>query len=202
MSVIEEWKSDLRCDEGDKERYRNWGFTIYRTGYGPSTDQQWQRLLQTIQTHAHKTTLSVTQATVDDPGFQHIWSLFHLDARSDIALAGLDMDQLRLLYNNGDGGGPMNTDLRSHRVFLVADDEILSDVDAFTVKCVEVDYRTEDYIPRNPRFGGQRYFGWMPMKAGCVAGLWKHLEFRDLDRIAPPTIGGSHLVIWEDPTWL
>jgi hypothetical protein len=79
----------------------------------------------------------VTGATENDPSFQQIWSLFCLDASSDPALGVLDMDQLRLLYRNGDGGAPINADLRSHRVFLVADDEILSDTDAFTVKCRE-----------------------------------------------------------------
>lgn len=165
---------DLRyySDEGHPVGYRNWGFTVYRTGYGPSSDEQWQRLLQTIQTHAYEKTLSVTCLPEDDPGFQQIRSPFRIDARSDAALAGLDVDQLRLLYNNNiDGGPPMNADLRSHRVFLVADDEILSDVDASTVKCVEADYQAADHIPRNTRLGGQRYFGWMSMRAGSVVEL-------------------------------
>jgi hypothetical protein len=55
----------------------------------------------------------------------------------------------------------MNADLRSHRMFLVADEEVLSDADAFLVRCVEADYEAADYVPRNTRMGGQRYFGWM-----------------------------------------
>lgn len=105
------------------------------------------------------------------------------------------MDQL---HNNGDGGIPMNADLRSHRVILVADGEALLDVDAFTVKGVDADYRAEDHTPRNTRLGGQRYFDWMPMKAECVAGLWKNLETFPFQQIAPATIGGSHLVVWKD----
>lgn len=33
----------------------------------------------------------MTDATEDDAGFQEVWSLFRMDARSDAALAGLDM---------------------------------------------------------------------------------------------------------------
>ncbi|KAH8706872.1 hypothetical protein GQ44DRAFT_818466 [Phaeosphaeriaceae sp. PMI808] len=79
----------------DEDRYRVWGFTIYRTDYEPLADQQWQQLLRTIQTHAYEKTLRVTGAAEDDPGFQYIWSLFLVDARSNSALAGLDIDQLR-----------------------------------------------------------------------------------------------------------
>jgi hypothetical protein len=111
------------------------------------------------------------------------------------------MDQLRLLYRNGDGGAPMNVDLRSHRVFLVADDEVLSDANAFMVKCVEADYEAADNVSRDPRRVPQRYFGWMPMRAGQVVELWKDLEDRDLSELAPPTIGASHLVVWENTSY-
>jgi hypothetical protein len=91
----------------------------------------------------------------------------------------------------------MNADYNLHRIFLVADDEVLSDPSHPTpvIKCVDADYRAEDYIPQNTRVGGQRYFGWMPMKAGSVAELWAHLDLFDMNRIAPQTIGGSHLVV-------
>ncbi|EMD65301.1 hypothetical protein COCSADRAFT_35365 [Bipolaris sorokiniana ND90Pr] len=181
--------------------HRNWGFTIYCTGYGPSSDQQWQKLLQTIQVKAHEGALDRTETTEQDPGFQQIWSLFRLDARSDPALASLGIDRLRDLYNHGEGGQPMNTDYKLHRIFLFADDEVLSDPAGSIVKCVDADYRVEDYIPRNTRMGGQRYFGWMPMRAGSVAELWFQLDTWELERIAPLTIGGSHLVIWDGDHW-
>jgi hypothetical protein len=123
MSSVAKWMKALIYSSEDCESLiRNWGFTIYRTGYGSSSDEQWQDLLQKIQTHAYKNALRMTSATEDDAGFQEIWSLFRMDARSDAALASLDMDQLRQRYNNGDGSPPMNKDHRSHRVFLVADD--------------------------------------------------------------------------------
>ncbi|OAL04191.1 hypothetical protein IQ06DRAFT_199246, partial [Phaeosphaeriaceae sp. SRC1lsM3a] len=176
---------------------RNWGFTVYRTSYEPSTEEQWQRFLEKVQTHAYKQTLEVADASENDPYFLQIWSLFRIDARSHPALAGLGLDELRRLYNSGDGGPPVNADLRSHRVFLVADDDVLSDVDTFTVKCVEADYEASNHIPRNARLGRQRYFGWMPMKAGYIVQLWKELETFPFETIAPQTIGESHLVIWE-----
>jgi hypothetical protein len=107
----------------------------------------------------HKGALSVIESAEEDPGFQKLWSLFYLDARSNSALAGLDIDQLRQLYNSGEGGQPMNADYKLHRIFLFADDEVLSDPAASIVKCVDVDYRAEDHIPQNTRVGGKRYFG-------------------------------------------
>jgi hypothetical protein len=141
--------------------------------------------------------LSATESTEDNSGFQQLWSLFHLDARSDPALAGLDMDQLRQLYNSGEGGQPMNADYNLHRIFLFADDKVLSDPTASIIKCVDADYRAEDYVPRNKRMGGQRYFGWMRMRAGSVAELWVCLDLFEMSTIAPLTIGGSHLVVWD-----
>jgi hypothetical protein len=198
----ERWLLDLHpIIDGEvyEDRHRNWGFTIYRTAYGPSTDQQWQRLLQTIQTHAYKSTLSITGITGDDPIFQKLWSLFCLDARSDASLSGLNVDQLRLLYNNHkEGPPPMNTDYKLHRIFLVADDETFRDIEPDIIKAMDADYRAEDYVPKNNRCGGQRYFGWMPMRAGYVAELWARLDIWELQRIAPSTIAGSHLVVWDD----
>lgn len=69
------------------------------------------------------------------------------------------MDQLRQLYNSGDRGQPMNMDYNLHRIFLFADDEVLSDPAASIVKCVDADYCANDHIPQNKRMGGQQYFG-------------------------------------------
>lgn len=200
MSSVAKWMKTLTYSSEDCESLiRSWGFTIYRTGYGPSSDQQWQDLLQKIQTYAYKNALRMTGATEDDAGFQEIWSLFRMDARSDAVLAGLDMDQLRQRYNNGVGGPPMNKDHRSHQVFLVADDEVLSSVDATTtiIKCVDADYQAADHVPQNWRLDTQRYFGWMTMLASCVAELWVELGFFPLQQFAPATNGESYLEVWD-----
>ncbi|KAF2820808.1 hypothetical protein CC86DRAFT_332805 [Ophiobolus disseminans] len=199
-----EWHEQLRYlseTVAIVDDFRNWGYTIYRTAYGPSTDERWQQLLDKIRTQAYAATSRVCQTTADDPTVQQIWALFRLDARSDPALEGLSMDQLRLLYGNGDGGVPMNADLKTHRVFLLADKEVLSDAEVSLIKCVQADYEAADYVPRNTRVGGQSFFGWMPMKAAEIVELWKELEYNDLERLAPPTIGVSHPETWKNMAW-
>ncbi|OAK96382.1 hypothetical protein IQ06DRAFT_351812 [Phaeosphaeriaceae sp. SRC1lsM3a] len=169
---------------GEADLIRTWGFPIYRTAYGPSTDQKWEQLLKTIRTHAYDNTLRITEATEDDPIFQQIWSFFRLDARSNAALSGLTFEQLRLLYIKSDGGVPVNSNLPSHRVFLVVDEEVLSGVEGCIVKCVEADYLAEEHVSRNPRCP-QRYWGFMKMRADAVVQLWKELQlfkFRPLRR--------------------
>ena len=103
------------------------------------------------------------------------------------------MDQLRQLYNSGEGGQPMNADFKSHRIFLFADDEVLSGVDSI-VKCVDADYRAEVFLPRHTR--GQRYAGWMRMNARSIANFWIELGFQHICEIAPPIIEGIQLVVW------
>jgi hypothetical protein len=115
--------------------------------------------------------LRVCQATADDPAVQQIWSLFRLDARSDPTLDGLSMKQLQLLYRTHDGGVPINADLRSHRVFLLADEDVLSAAATFLVKCVVADYEAADHVPRNTWQGGQWYFGWMRMRSAEIVEL-------------------------------
>lgn len=203
MSTATEWLRHLHYPsevEGEEDLIRTWGFTIYRTAYCSSTDQKWEQLLKTIRTHAYDNTLRITEATEDDPIFQQIWSLFRLDARSDAALSGLTFEQLRLLYINSDGGVPVNSNLRSHRVFLVVDEEVLSGVEGCIVMCVEADYLAEEHVSHNPRCP-QRYWGFMKMRADEVAQLWQELKLFDFQTIAPETIGGSHLVVWEDQRW-
>ncbi|KAI8938332.1 hypothetical protein NX059_005983 [Plenodomus lindquistii] len=112
------------------------------------------------------------------------------------------MDQLRSFYRNGGNGDnntPMNADLRTHRVFLVADDDVLSDTDnaftikhdCFTVKCVEADYEAANHVGDARRCMPQRYFGWMPMRAGYVIELWRNLRDHEMQTIAPEMIGGE-----------
>lgn len=195
-----QWLNELLISpDDDYAGHRHWDFTIYRTGYGPgaSSDQQWQRLLKLIQTSAHEEAFdaieSEEQDPKDDPDFQKLWSLFHLDACSDPSLAGLDMDQLRQLYNSGEGGQPMKANFKSHRIFLFDDYEVLSGVDSI-VKCVDAGYRAEDYLPRHTR--GQLYAGWMRMNARSIANFWIELGLHYMCDTAPPVIGGIQLVNW------
>jgi hypothetical protein len=109
------------------------------------------------------------------------------------------MEQLRLRYRSGDGGVPVNAYLRSHRVFLSAGGEVLSNADTSVVICVEVDYEAADYVPRNSRGGwGRRYcLGCMLIKVAEIVALWKELEDNDLEMLAPQMIEGNSAKIWE-----
>ncbi|KAH3906895.1 hypothetical protein HBH56_198930 [Parastagonospora nodorum] len=196
----EEWLSHLhRLIDRDNYIYaddlRNWGFTIYRTCYTPSSDEKWPQLLETIQTCAHNDVLSQTQSKEDDAQFKKVMSLFRLDARSEPSLSALTIPQLRELYNTTSTDPPLNSDFPLRRVFLVASAETFwADEPDTVITCVDADYRTENYVSRG-RYT-QQYFGWMPMRARCVAEFWEELQWREMDRIAPQTIGGRHLVVW------
>ncbi|KEY74480.1 hypothetical protein S7711_10855 [Stachybotrys chartarum IBT 7711] len=106
-----------------------WGFTIYRT-YDGGCDLEWTMLLETIRLHQAAHT---------------ILSLFHLDPRSEPKLLGMDMDQLRAVYDDPDapgGGKGMHADGEGCRgFFLMADAEVLEGVadGSFAFKIVEVD---------------------------------------------------------------
>ncbi|RYP65974.1 hypothetical protein DL771_008021 [Monosporascus sp. 5C6A] len=182
--------------------YPNWGFTIYRTQYGGSSDQKWQALLDKIQAQLVEELEEEGGDDDDDAqAREKLSSLFRLDARSDAGLLQhASMDQVRQLYQDNQGGSPLNADLPTHRYFLLADAEVLEDAGRgeFWVKCVQPDYVAADYVPKNARLGGgQRYFGWMKMTTRSVFDLWRELDTRHLEGIAPQTIGGMHLVMWD-----
>lgn len=179
---------------------RNWGFTIYRTEYGELSDQKWQALLDKIHTQVAEE-LEVHGGD-DQQTVEKMLSLFRLDARSDAdLLQHRSMDDVRQLYqDNQVSRGGLDANLPTHCCFLLADAEVLEAVGCgeYFVKCVQVDYVAADHIPKNTRLGwGQRYFGWMKMTTRSILDLWWELDARDLPSIAPPTIGGMHLVTWD-----
>ncbi|KAI3542565.1 hypothetical protein CSPX01_06770 [Colletotrichum filicis] len=72
--------------DGDvSEFYGSWGFTIYRTAYGPGTDAQWRTLLDKIRAQVVSEIECYLEAGDEDVAAQ-LKSLFVLDARSDAAL--------------------------------------------------------------------------------------------------------------------
>jgi hypothetical protein len=187
--------------------YHPFGFSIYRTAYGSCSEQNWQALLGGIHANVVEQMTGPDGTYQADPVAQHILSLFRLDARSDPdTLAGFDMEEVRNVYKNGNGGQPMNANDKVRRCFLLVDKEVIEEHQAVSrtpgyrpwVKCVEVDYVTSDHVPRNIRLGGQRYFGWMKMAIKSVPQLWSMLGLKWPSELAPPTIGGANLVVWED----
>jgi hypothetical protein len=86
--------------------------------------------------------------------------LFKLDARSDPAASDdLTLEEVRQLHHEGKGGPPMNTDKGPWRVFILADAEVLANLDFSAIKCVVADDDAAVCVPQNSYFGPQRYFG-------------------------------------------
>ena len=75
----------IQPDEDCDQFLVPWGFTIYRTFYGPGFDEQWFKLLQTI-TAGTKHRLSEMEGGEDTVVTTKILELLHLDARSDRTL--------------------------------------------------------------------------------------------------------------------
>jgi hypothetical protein len=126
-------------------------------------------------------------------------SLFRLDVHSDTdTLKDLDMNSLRVLYKESMEGNLMNVNDMRRRHFILVDCEVLASGFRMGtwVKYVDADYVADNYIAKSRRVT-QRYFGWMKMTTRSLVELWECLILRDLERIAPPAIGGACLVTWD-----
>ncbi|KAI8208227.1 hypothetical protein K4K52_001541 [Colletotrichum sp. SAR 10_76] len=168
------------------EYYRSWGFTIYRTAYGPATDAQWRILLDKIRTQAVSEVDGYVETGEEDVAAQ-LKSVFVLDARSDAAL---------LADKTMDESLPVMHDEPNQRAFLLADDEVLEGVNRdpyFWVKCVEADF-VERCLSEADRDTGARgrgrtaagtWSGWMKMTTRSVVDLCAEMLVRDLASIAP-----------------
>ncbi|KAG8156910.1 hypothetical protein KVR01_013323 [Diaporthe batatas] len=190
--------------ESDRyQYYHNWGFTIYRTAYGATTDQQWLSLISKIEARALD---EIEAHGASEPAAPTLRSLFRLDPRSDPdRLDGLSMDQVRELYQEGeanprDGKMPiMHAYNPTRRHFLLADAEVLDAVgrDEFWVKCVQADYHDAHYVPKHPFMAGQAFLGWTNMTTRSILELWWDLANRDLVGIAPPVIKGQQTTLYD-----
>jgi hypothetical protein len=177
--------------EEDREQFLlPWGFIIYRTFYGPGSDERWAKLLQTITTGV-ESGLNRMDGARDTAATAKVLGLFKLDARSDPALlAGLTLEDVRKLYLEGGPGVQLtNMDNGPWRLFLLADAEVLGEADPGLLKVVEGDYDPADRVPKNTRCGPQRYFGWITMSSTTVAELWQELFSYYLWEVAGGTTG-------------
>ncbi|APA10646.1 predicted protein [Sclerotinia sclerotiorum 1980 UF-70] len=185
----------VRVSDNQEVRHETWGFTIYRTAYtGSQDDQRWDILIDAITSSVYNVIMTSPEGTSgsNNEEAQLLWSLFDLDLKVNSTLKDLDMDDLRKTHQEG---GSQN----GRGCFLLVDQEVLTDVDGkgdYWIKCVQADYKASDYVPRNSRVT-QRYFGWLKVKIKKTFELWEKLVmFGELERIAPPTIGGVQ-VIWD-----
>ena len=186
----------------DDASYVNWGFTIYRTAYGGTTDQAWQTLLRKIQDDLaeegayykehHDDYWSTKPANPE--AADKFMSLFKLDPRSDPdLLEGATMAQVREIYQKGIGGPPMTHEIPQYHLFLLADTEVLDAVakGEFWMKCVQGEYKAEDYtikdeegVPTEQLF----YYGYIKMTVQSLLVLWDRLSIRNLGDFSPPFI--------------
>lgn len=192
-------------DAKTEDLYDRWGFTIYRTAYGGETNIYWEALLQTLHTNV---LVAITQYHEDEPdereanAVELLLELLRLDNRSDPALDGKSLDELRDAYHREPFGwlkrqpgaieGPPNPS-----VFLVADADVLKSVEAgtYVFKCVDMDFFQRSHVqsPRVP----QDYYGWMLMSPIAVLPLWQRLWRSDvLENIAPPVRFGQPMKVW------
>ncbi|KAK3315447.1 hypothetical protein B0H66DRAFT_565376 [Apodospora peruviana] len=129
-----------------------WGFVIYRTAYGPGSDELWQSLLGQIQSAVQTSILALAQPSIFRPDEQvdpehvavchQLASLFHLDTREDErTLGGASMDSVREIAKReveaieAAAAGGMGDDehqltrreanLHRNHVFLYVDDQVL-----------------------------------------------------------------------------
>ena len=209
--------------------YTQWGYTLYRTAYGPGTDRQWAMLVETIRTVV-RVSLECLQREAEfecqrEAEFgrydeeahaaQVLLGLFRLDPRSDYdTLQGKDMDELdalRDLYQTD----PFDWQSASKNMvlddgeedrpspdrFLLADREVLERVDdgIFHVKFVDADFYERDYVHVNSRVERSHY-GWMQLPV--VAIIWLLGETETIfEELAPHILPGQPVPLWTGAPW-
>ncbi|RBR26162.1 uncharacterized protein FIESC28_01053 [Fusarium coffeatum] len=140
--------------------FRHWGYPIYRTYYGPGSDESWNELLYSLK---KQTGLGLGAFEDEDQNdVQKLKELFHLNAYEDPAtLEGLDVKGLRQFCNKHQLGiFTAFSDCLFHFV-LMADKSVLEDIKKgiFVVKAISLSW------DGRPGWGWDRY-------RKCIALSW------------------------------
>uniref|UniRef100_A0A0C4DI59 Uncharacterized protein n=1 Tax=Fusarium oxysporum (strain Fo5176) TaxID=660025 RepID=A0A0C4DI59_FUSOF len=147
-------------DPANAQYYRNWGFTVYRTYYGPDSDKHWETLIDamTRQTHLalgyHETEMIYQEDQrqkwglyadksdyVDD--INRLKKLFRLTVREDSSvLDGLDIPRIRDLCRKELPEASKNIEGAKACFVFVADEAVLNDIarGVFVIKVVGYDW--------------------------------------------------------------
>ncbi|KAJ3535965.1 hypothetical protein NM208_g6915 [Fusarium decemcellulare] len=148
--------------------YRQWGFTIYRTYYGPDSEKHWNMLLGALK---QQTRLAfgfyADDEDTDQGDVQRLKELFHLDAREDVSLLdGLDDKGIREFCQTKEVDRERAMAENLYRFVLLADKAVLKDIaeGEFIVKAVALNW--ED---------GRLGWGWMRIPTGYLLELWQTL---------------------------
>src|SRR3569833_196170 len=190
-------------DRLQQSQIDTWGYTIYRTAYGPGSDERWQQFLAVLQKKVADEVAGEGGLAEDvDPNryCDKLHSMFRLDTKSEAeALNAASMDRVRELFRGNPDREPLAAKYAKRGVFLYVDDEVFAAIEAKQpwVKAVEADYEPESHRG-NWRTSGQRYFGWMMVADEGLWRLWDVLELKPLWSVAPWTDQqGNHTVVWE-----
>ena len=195
-----------------------WGFTVYRAAYGPTSDQSWQSLLGAIQSGIRAQVLSLAdgtklpgaddtvQAAADEAdSCEELLSMFHLEVKSEPEVQdGKSINETRQIIKEAESGQDQEASLAAsftqRGIFLYVDDEVLQAVESATpapwIKVVEIDYDAAKH-KGNRRTGGQRYFGWMIASTTSLFTLWDDLGGKNMWSIAPWAEDGNMTVVWD-----
>ncbi|KAK8069899.1 hypothetical protein PG994_006515 [Apiospora phragmitis] len=127
--------------EEDDAFHLTWGFTLYRTEYGGSSEQRWQALVAKIQAQVADKLAPRPESGGDGDGDDDegrpetraaLLRLFRLDARSDPGLLqGKSMDEVRALFWDRVRANVPEPMPPQQCVFLLANKDVLGDDDAF-----------------------------------------------------------------------
>ena len=143
---------------------RPWGYPIYRTYYGPGSDESWNELLHSLKQQTRLGLGAFEEEDQDD--VQKLKELFHLNSYEDPAtLEGLDVRGLRQFCKNHQFGiSTAFSDCLFHFV-LMADKSVLEDIKKgiFVVKAVSLSW------DRQPGWG------WVRLPTGYLIELWQQL---------------------------
>jgi len=169
-----------------------WGYTIYRTYYGPGSDEQWTRLLKNITDGVERGLPEMDGAGRMPDAVAKAKYQFRLDARSlPTTLNDLSMEDVRQVYREGSGGQPMRgvqCNDWQNAIFLLADAQVLQDPDLSLVKVLDADYDPVRAVPTNPRYGPQRNFEWLNIPTTAVLDFYNYVDmpfkFDELEDLA------------------
>lgn len=163
---------DMFPDDCDKH-HKPWKSTIYQTCYSPKSDQQWDLLINNIYT-AKLARFRIYREQGEDP--KHILIItdnLKLDACSDLnTLDGHTIEAASQYYCDVvDEPLQMTASLTpDHKIFLLADEDVLQDLDSGVLKVVQAAPSGND---------PECYFQWMRLESIFLIDFCVDLEDSD-----------------------
>lgn len=184
------------------ETHHRWPIVLYRTDYNVGSENKWEALITKVRSELVNTINEAavpyesdgesTATDADKAKYEkqakNLLELLDFHAISDAAtLDGVSHDKLREVYKLFLEQENFTHRITRQRPFFVADTEVLGD-DLKWIKCLDMPY-DDDSDPE--------YLGWMKMVTDGIVELYSQLSSLAMYELAPETIGGMHLEIWE-----